>query len=174
MGSRIKTNCSGFPPVSGPDAEILILGSIPSIASMEKREYYGHQRNAFWWIMGEILGFDCGVMNYSLRKLQLLRNGIALWDVLNRCERPGSLDSAIISETIIPNDFTSFFAEHANIKHIYFNGTKAEQEYGRRVKPELPAKFAEISCRRLPSTSPAMASLSKSAKLAQWRQIISR
>ncbi len=163
-------NCTCFSPIVAPDAEILILGSIPSVKSLDQQEYYGHPRNAFWWIMGELLGFDYR-MDYELRKSQLLKHKIALWDVMKQCERPGSLDSAIITKSIEANDFSAFFAEYRHINKVLFNGTKAESEFKKRVLPTLNAKFENITYQRLPSTSPAMASMTKSAKLAEWKVI---
>jgi len=162
-------NCKSFLPVAISNAEILILGSIPSVKSLEQQQYYGHPRNTFWWIMGEIFGFDY-TLEYELRKSHLLKHNIALWDVLKQCERQGSLDSAIVAESIEANDFSAFFAEHLHIKRVLFNGTKAESEFKKRVIPILGANFTDIEYYRLPSTSPAMASLTKSAKLAEWKK----
>lgn len=169
----MTTLTTGFSPIAAPDAEILILGSIPSVKSLEKQHYYGHPQNAFWWIMGEILEFD-HTIDYELRKSQLIKNRIAIWDVMKQCNRSGSLDSAIIAKSIESNDFSAFFAEHQHIKKVFFNGTKAESEFRKRVMPILTAKFANISYKRMPSTSPAMASMTKSAKLAKWKTILKR
>jgi len=163
-------NCKSFPPIAAADAEVLILGSVPSVKSLEKQQYYGHPRNAFWWIMGELLGFDYTI-DYELRKSQVIKNKIAIWDVLQQCERLGSLDSAIIADSIKSNDFPVFFAEYPHVRKVFFNGTKAENEFKRRVMSTLDAKFANIEYMRLPSTSPAMASMTKSAKLAEWEVI---
>ncbi|MGO9283590.1 MAG: hypothetical protein ACLP75_11505 [Mycobacterium sp.] len=38
----------GFPPVVSDTAELLILGSFPSVRSLAVRQYYGNPRNAFW------------------------------------------------------------------------------------------------------------------------------
>ena len=162
-------NCTAFLPIAAPDAEILILGSIPSVKSLERQQYYGHPRNAFWWIMGQLFGFDY-MSDYGVRKSQLIKHKIALWDVLKHCERKGSLDSAIVADSIEANDFSTFLTEHSQIKKVLFNGIKAESEFRKRVLPILNAKFANISYYRLPSTSPAMATLTKSAKLAEWEK----
>ena len=119
--------------------------------------------------MGELLGFDYTI-DYELRISQIIKNKIALWDVLQRCERKGSLDSAIVAKTVQPNDFIAFFAEHRKIKKVLFNGTKAESEYKKHILANVAELYPKISYHRLPSTSPAMASLSKIAKLAEWRK----
>jgi hypoxanthine-DNA glycosylase len=165
--------CKSFLPIAESDAEVLILGSIPSVKSLEQQEYYGHPRNAFWWIMGELFGFDYTI-EYNLRTSQLIKNKIALWDVLKQCERSGSLDSAILAKSIEPNNFSAFFAEHSHIRRVFFNGTKAESEFRKRVLPQISANFADMEYQRLPSTSPAMATMTKSAKLAEWQKALCR
>jgi hypoxanthine-DNA glycosylase len=162
---------SGFEAISSTDAETLILGSIPSVASLEKGEYYGHPRNAFWWIMGHILGFDPSA-SYPERAARLEKRKIALWDVLRRCERQGSLDSAIVAETVEVNDFKNFFKECPRITRVFFNGAVAEREFKKRVLREIEKAFPDIRYARLPSTSPAMASLSRERKLQIWRDAI--
>jgi double-stranded uracil-DNA glycosylase len=162
---------TGFAPIASPDAEILILGSIPSIKSLEQNQYYGHPRNAFWSIMGELFCFDKN-LEYEKRTELLIKNKIALWDVLKGCERKGSLDSAIKTESVITNDFQKFFAYHQSIKKVFFNGTKAESEFKKRVLPAISKEYQNMQYMRIPSTSPAMASLSKSAKLAEWNIVL--
>lgn len=162
---------TGFPAIADNNAIILILGSMPSIKSLEEQQYYAHPRNSFWFIMTKLLG-DKSDLDYAKRKALLLHNKIALWDVLNTCQRKGSLDSSINNETIEVNDFNKFFTEHPLIKAVYFNGSRAQQEYNRHVLPALNAEFASISYQRLPSTSPAMASLNREQKLQQWKAIL--
>ena len=162
---------TGFPPIADNNAIILILGSMPSIKSLEQQQYYAHPRNSFWFIMTKLLG-EKSDLDYAERKALLLHNKIALWDVLNTCQRKGSLDSSINNETIVVNDFNKFFTEHLLIRTVFFNGSRAQQEYNRHVLPVLNAEFASISYKRLPSTSPAMASLNREQKLQQWKIIL--
>jgi hypoxanthine-DNA glycosylase len=162
---------TGFPPIADNNAIILVLGSMPSIKSLEEQQYYAHPRNSFWFIMTKLLG-DKSDLDYAERKALLLHNKIALWDVLNTCQRKGSLDSSINNETIVVNDFNKFFTEHLLIRTVFFNGARAQQEYNRHVLPVLNAEFASISYQRLPSTSPAMASLNREQKLQQWNAIL--
>lgn len=161
----------GFPPIEAVDAEILILGSIPSVKSLEESQYYGHPRNAFWDIMGELLGFERN-LDYDKRKECLIKNKIAIWDVLKGCEREGSLDSAIKNDSMEINDFITFLKTHPKIRKIFFNGKKAEIEFTKRVLPDLENHLDGKEYTNLPSTSPAMASLTKSAKLAEWKKVL--
>jgi len=95
-----------FEPIATPNARVLILGSMPGVASLEAGQYYAHPQNAFWRIMGELVG--AGLEKpYDERARILKANGVALWDVLQSCIRPGSLDSDIRDE--VPNDFAAFF-----------------------------------------------------------------
>ncbi len=162
---------SGFPPVANKNAIILILGSMPSIKSLQDNQYYAHPRNSFWFIMTSLFGNKTDLA-YNARKALLLNNRVALWDVLNTCQRTGSLDSSIDNETTIVNDFNEFFNAHPLIKTVYFNGTRAQQEYNKQVLPALDKIFLNIMYVRLPSTSPAMASLNREQKLQQWKVIL--
>ena len=157
----------GFPPITRADACVLILGSLPSAASLEAQEYYAHPRNAFWTLMKTIAGADG---DYAARCAALKAHGIAVWDVLSSSVRPGSLDADIDMGTALPNDFGRFFAAHADIRLVCFNGGKAEAMFRQLVQPQLSPTIFETA--RLPSTSPAHASLSVAEKLAIWRGII--
>lgn len=154
---------AGLAPVVRPGARTLILGSMPGNVSLELGQYYGHPRNLFWPIMAELLGIGGA---YEERLLGLQREGIALWDVLDRCERPGSLDSAIRDE--VPNDFASFLDAHRSIEAIVFNGRKAAGLWTKNVaRFQALRPVARIAA--LPSTSPAHAAMPRADKVAAWR-----
>ena len=155
-----------FPPIARPDARVLILGSMPGQASLAAGQYYAHSRNAFWPIMAALLGFD-PALPYPERAARLTAAGIALWDVLRDCSRPGSLDSAIDPDSVEANDFAAFFAAHPHIDHVFFNGTTAATLF-RRHCPNLAGTFLLA---RLPSTSPAHASRNFTDKLAAWQEV---
>jgi hypoxanthine-DNA glycosylase len=152
-----------FPPVANADATILILGSMPGKESLRKNQYYAHPQNAFWKIMGELIGAHPG-LPYAKRLAILKSSGIALWDVLASCEREGSLDADIRAEAA--NDFTAFFAQYPHISKVCFNGSKAEQSFRKFVlgKQALP----QLELQRLPSTSPAHAGMRYAEKLSAW------
>lgn len=164
------TRLYGFPPVANKQARILILGSMPSQASLEQQQYYAHPRNSFWFIMHELFGEKFST-SYQRRCALLKKHHIALWDVLASCTRQGSLDSNIRNDSIIVNDFVGFLAEHKHIQSIFFNGAKAEQAFKKHVWPLLNNIQRQLHFTRLPSTSPAHASLSAEAKRQQWAVI---
>ncbi|MEQ8260532.1 MAG: DNA-deoxyinosine glycosylase [Alcanivorax sp.] len=159
-----------FPPVSEPTADRLILGSMPGKASLEANQYYGHPRNLFWRIIETLFEIPAD-LPYAERCQQLAEQGVALWDVLRTCTRSSSLDSDIIEGSIIAQDFEGFLRAHPRIGVIFFNGAKAESVWRRHVAPVLPDGLAAIPTVRLPSTSPANASISFPVKLRQWRAI---
>jgi len=160
-----------FPPIIAADAHVLILGSMPGEMSLRMEQYYAHQQNAFWKIMGELIG--AGPQSDYLSRIERLKaHGIGLWDVLMSCHRQGSLDSAINITTIVPNDLASFYKGHPGITHVFFNGGKAAEVYRRDVLPSLEGKYAHLQYQQLPSTSPAHASLSYQQKLQAWRKIL--
>jgi TDG/mug DNA glycosylase family protein len=156
-----------FAPIENTDSIILILGSMPGNESLRLGQYYAHQRNNFWSIIGEITG---AVPNlpYEVRTQILKSNGIALWDVLASCKRSSSLDSDIDKSSIYPNDFKDFFLTHTHITHVFFNGAMAEKCFFKQVLP-LPGS---PRYQRLPSTSPANASIPYQQKLNIWRTAI--
>jgi TDG/mug DNA glycosylase family protein len=157
---------TSFAPISHPDARLLVLGSMPGEASLRAGQYYAHPRNAFWPIMGALVGAD-PALPYAARVQRLRDRGIAVWDVLRHCERPGSLDSAIRVDGAEANDFAAFLGAHAGIGTLLFNGAAAERLFQRLVAP-LP-DAAALRMRRMPSTSPANASQRIDAKLEAWR-----
>ncbi len=162
------TRVRSFPPVENPQATVLILGSMPGKASLLAGEYYAHPRNAFWPIMGELAGAD-PCLPYLARIDKLKSAGMALWDVLACCVRDGSLDADIVEDSISPNDFRTFFMTHTQIKHVFFNGAMAEKSFNKYVRPNLQAN--PMNFHRLPSTSPAHASLAYHQKLDAWRTV---
>ncbi len=165
-----KNEVTGFSPIMGigeVDAKVLILGTAPSVKSLEQQQYYAHPQNAFWWIMSQILGFDSD-LPYLLRQQYLTENGVLIWDVLASCQRSGSLDSQIQATTEVANDIPGFLTSHLSVRAILCNGGVAL----RLLKKHYPNLFDETyDIIQMPSTSPAYASLNKQAKLEQWLSI---
>ena len=159
-----------FAHVADRSAAILILGSMPGVESLKQQQYYAHPRNAFWPIMGELCGFDPS-LPYRERLERLIAHRIALWDVAHQCERPGSLDASIKTESVIANDFNALFQAHPHIRAIFFNGGKAAELYRRLVLPELAEPWRSLPRTTLPSTSPAHAAMSRQQKFDAWLQI---
>jgi len=160
-----------FPPISAPNTKVLILGSMPGEKSLQMNQYYAHPQNVLWRIMGDLVGAG-RELAYEERVAKLLQVGIGMWEVLESCHRPGSLDSAINPMTMQPNDFNAFYAEHPKVTHVFFNGGLAADAFRRRVKPLLSTDYDHIHYERLPSTSPAHASRNYQQKLDAWRRVI--
>jgi hypoxanthine-DNA glycosylase len=157
----------GMPPIAAPDAGQLVLGSMPGAESLRLRQYYAHPRNHFWPIAGELFGAG-PALDYDARVAALKKAGVAVWDVLGACRRPGSLDASIDQESVRVNDFAGFFATHPQVRRVAFNGAYAEAMFRTRVQlggVELPEDLAFV---RLPSTSPANASVPYGEKLRLW------
>lgn len=166
--SAAELRCESFPPAARRDARILILGSMPGIASLRAQQYYAHPRNLFWPFIDEIFAMP-PEPDYARRLVRLQARGIAIWDVLAACERPGSLDGRIVRSTEVVNDFATFFATHRALTRICLNGGKAAEAFERHVARALPDAIAGLQIVRLPSTSPANASQPRARKLALWR-----
>jgi hypoxanthine-DNA glycosylase len=159
---------TGFPPVAGPGATVLILGSLPSRKSLELNQYYGHPQNAFWRIMGELFGAGRDIP-YDKRTARLVANGVAVWDVLQASVRPGSMDADIDRDAAVPNDFEVFFREHPSVELVCFNGKTAQTLYQRLVAPVIENGSNTRTYQTMPSTSPAFAAMSFDQKLEKWR-----
>ena len=162
------TTLAGLPAVAAADARVLVLGSMPGTASLTAQQYYAHQRNAFWPIMGAIAGAG-PQLPYLQRLPRLTDAGIALWDVLAHCVRDGSLDARIESGSVAVNDFDAFLAAHPRITLVALNGGTAARMFARHVAPSLPRQVASVA---LPSTSPAHAAMRLEEKLDAWRSAI--
>ena len=162
---------SSFEEAAGPDARVLILGTLPGAVSLACGQYYAHSRNAFWKIMGELAG-AAPALPYAKRVQRLVTQRIALWDVCAVARRRGSADAAIRPSTVRPNDVAGFLRSHASIDLICFNGAKADQLFRRHVLPTLESPAGAIRRVVLPSTSPAYAAMSFDRKLAKWRAAI--
>lgn len=152
-----------FPSISNQESKVLILGTMPGIASLTLNQYYGHPRNAFWKLLFTIFNEPYST-DYEIRKKLVLNHHIALWDVLQNCVREGSLDSAIKQE--IPNNFTDFLTAHPKIEKIFFNGQKAAQYFKKYVQAGNHYQLMT-----LPSTSPANAGISFEEKLRFWGNV---
>ncbi len=158
-----------FDPVIGVNPKVLILGSMPGVASLEAYQYYAHPRNAFWPIMAELFAQQWAD-DYQQRIRQLQQLPLVLWDVLKSCQREGSLDSAIVQQQLQANDIASLLSRYASIKALFFNGATAEKYFRQYVLHGLKDSAA-YSLIRLPSTSPAHASKDFQQKLSEWRVI---
>lgn len=159
---------SSFPPLVGSDPRVLILGSMPGVKSLQAVQYYAHPQNAFWPILGTYCGFAAD-LPYAQRVQAVCGRGIAVWDVLQSCERAGSLDTAIVGATARPNDLAGFCAKFPTLRGILCNGAKAATTLARSCR-SLPATIAVIP---LPSTSPAH-TLARAEKVRRWHEVLAR
>jgi hypoxanthine-DNA glycosylase len=138
-GAAGAARLTGLPPLIGPGARVLILGSFPSEASLAARQYYAHKQNQFWRILGAVLGQPVTTMDYAAKQAAVTAAGIAIWDVYASCERAGSLDSAI--RNAWPNDFGALRKSAVALRRVCFNGQAAG-----RFAPQLAALGYERAC----------------------------
>ena len=169
-GSRVKdARVESLPPREPPpgQARILILGSMPGVASLRAQQYYAHPRNRFWPVMEALFGVPFS-RPYDARVAALNAHGVALWDVLRACERPGSLDSRIVRGTEVPNDIGALLDRHPQLRVIALNGGAAREAFRRSVAPELGTRLEAVRVLGLPSTSPANAAVGLTALQGEW------
>lgn len=175
--------CESFPPIEGGRAGVLILGSMPGLASLDAERYYAHPRNAFWTILTSLFERLDGVAPdprctelqlpddlppYPARIGSLKKHGIALWDVLANCERDGSLDASIRRASERSNDIAAFCRRHPELCLIAFNGKAAEKLFQRHVATAVHTVLPALRFATLPSTSPAHASMRFVEKQERW------
>lgn len=151
-----------FKPIYNKHSRVLILGTFPSVKSRENQFYYGHPQNRFWKVLAEITG-EAVPITIEEKKAFLLRNRIAIWDVIHSCRIIGSSDSSI--QDVVVNDFSGIF-ETANIEKVYANGAKAFALYQKYALAETGREII-----KLPSTSPANAGYNLDKLCEEWRQI---
>lgn len=157
----------GLAPVFDAQACLLVLGSFPGAASLQAAQYYAHPRNAFWPLMGALLGEpDLLARPYAQRLQALRRHRVALWDAVATCRREGSLDTAI--EAAEPSDLRELVARLPELRAVACNGALAHKQ------ALLALGDTALPVLRLPSTSPAHAGLNLAAKIDAWRVALAR
>ena len=153
-----------FKPVFDFNSKILILGSFPSVKSRENNFYYGHPRNRFWKIIAHITNTDVFPETIESKKNMLIKNNIALWDVIKSCDITGSSDSNIKNVTV--NNISKVI-HSSQIKRLYANGTLAYSLYMKYC-----FKDTGLEMTKLPSTSPANAAYSLDKLIVYWSKLI--
>lgn len=148
----------GFLPIIGKDARVLILGSMPSVTSLNKQEYYGFKQNRFWKIIGAY--FNQEFTSYEQKVKCIEEHHIILWDVISMCDREGSLDSSIKNEEI--NDIVQLLDKHKSVECIICNGKKSYDLFKKHFKD------INIDCIYLPSTSGANQTIKKEKLFQMW------
>lgn len=151
-----------FPPVYDERSRILILGSLPSVKSREQQFYYGHPRNRFWKVIAAVTGNRTPV-TIEEKKSMLLKEYIAVSDVIEECEIIGSSDSSI--REVVPMKLDEIL-ENACIQQIYANGSTA-----RKLFEKYQKKIWGMDIIGLPSTSPANAAYSLERLIDEWGRI---
>jgi hypoxanthine-DNA glycosylase len=160
--TELQGELQGLKPVAAPHARLLVLGSFPSVASLQAQQYYAHPRNHFWAVLGALWQrpLTWKEMDYRQRIAIAQERGLAIWDVYASCRREGSLDSAI--EDARPNDLPSLVKRLPQLQLIAHNG-------GESARCMRITRALGVAVCQLPSTSPANASWSFERKLAAWR-----
>ncbi len=148
----------GFPPIIAKHPIAMILGSMPSVTSLEKQEYYGFKHNRFWKFLSRY--FHEELYDYEDKKKLILAHRLILWDVIGSCEREGSLDSNIRCEEV--NDIRGLVRKYPDLRYVICNGKKAYDLYQRHFF-DLP-----LICLSLPSTSNANRTIKEEDLYKKW------
>ncbi|HWQ86311.1 DNA-deoxyinosine glycosylase [Brevundimonas sp.] len=145
--SQIRV-ANNLPPIVSAGTRLLILGSLPGDASLKAAQYYAHPQNAFWRLVGGVVGVDLAGLPYPDRLEALKTAGVGLWDVIAHATRPGSLDGAIRDAEAA--DLNLLAGRLPGLRAVAFNGATSAR-IGRRTLTPAPG----ISLIDLPSSSPA-------------------
>lgn len=151
-----------FAPVFDANSRVLILGTFPSVKSREQNFYYGHPQNRFWKVIAKLTDSEVP-QTIKEKKILLLKNGIAIWDVIASCEIVGSSDSSI--KNVVPANLNQVLTQ-CNIKAVYANGGTAKKLYEKYSQKEIGREIIG-----LPSTSPANAAYSVDRLMEYWSVI---
>ncbi len=164
------THCIGLPAQAMPDCRVLVLGSMPGVASLQAAQYYAHPRNRFWPVMALLTGIDAA-LPYAARMRSLQIAGVGLWDVIGACDRRGSLDTAIVRGSEVPNALPELIAQLPQLGAVACNGATAHAAFVRFVQPRLDARASALPVWSLPSTSPANAAWPLPRLQAAWQPL---
>jgi hypoxanthine-DNA glycosylase len=159
------TRLHGLAPVIAPHTRLVVLGSFPSVASLQAQQYYAHPRNHFWPVLSALWDTDLRALPYAERVAFVRDKGLGIWDVYAGCRREGSLDSAIEDPEL--NDLAGLRQRAPRLQAVAHNG--GESARAMRITRSLG-----LPVWRLPSTSPANASWTFERKLAAWREAFAR
>ena len=153
-----------FPPIMGPDARILVLGSLPGDRSLAAQRYYAHPQNQFWHLMSPVVGRDLAALDYEDRLAALRASGVALWDVIGSARRAGSSDAAILD--VQGNDIAAFVMQLPKLRAVAFNGGTALKQGLKLLGPG----YDGAAIIALPSSSP-LHTVGLAAKQPAWSQL---
>ena len=166
MSQSEPPQLTGLAPLLDASCRVLVLGSFPGAASLAAQAYYGHPQNHFWRILMDLLPIPAGLVvtsSYQERSNWLLGQGLGLWDVYAACERQGSLDANIRHAQL--NDLASLKQRCPQLQAIVHNGGESYKHHKHTQAIGLPVH-------KLPSTSPANASVPYARKRDQWREVL--
>ncbi|OYU81910.1 MAG: DNA-deoxyinosine glycosylase [Flavobacterium sp. BFFFF1] len=155
---------SSFAPFVDQQTKVIVLGTMPGATSLALQEYYAYKQNHFWRIFFTYFHALPVPDLFELRVEILRKNNIGLWDVLQHCEREGSLDTNIRNHQV--NDFVRLFKEFPNICHILFNGKESHKYFMKHIG-EIPGVKFHV----MPSTSPAN-TMSFEKKFEIWSEAL--
>ena len=157
---------TSIPPFINKDANTLILGSLPSVASRKYGFFYAHPQNRFFKILSMVFKEE-EPKTIEERKAFLTRNKIGLYDVIFACDIYGSSDASI--ENVEPIDLKNLLIQYPNIKQIFTTGKKAKELYDKYLLPQVGVEAIS-----LPSSSAANASMSLEKLVEAYKIILKR
>ena len=151
-----------FPKIFNQESRILILGSFPSPKSREQGFYYGHPKNRFWKVLAVVLEEDIPKTREEKERL-ILKNHLALWDVIKSCEIKGASDNSITN--VVVNPLTEI-TNNSKVQYIFTVVKTADKLYRKYCQEQI--KIPSIC---LPSTSPANCAVSFKKLVENYQKV---
>jgi TDG/mug DNA glycosylase family protein len=158
-----------FEPIIFKTSKILILGTFPSIKSIENSFYYSHPKNQFWDILNIVFN-DKKPVNIEEKIKFLKKHKIALWDSICECKRKNGNSRDDNLEILAPCDIESLLIKYPNIKKIAVTSRTAEKVIKKYFKN---SSFSILhSPLYLPSPSPLNARINLEKKAKIWKKLL--
>ncbi|MGN0797921.1 MAG: DNA-deoxyinosine glycosylase [Christensenellales bacterium] len=161
--AQVRIVTHPFAPIVDANSKVLILGSVPSVKSVEQGFYYMNPRNRFWKVLSEIVGVDLTSLDNEGKSKALLDAGIALYDSVYQCEIEGSKDSSV--KVVIATDISQLTAD-SQINKVLCNG-RLSYETAKKYNPHWEDRLV-----LMPSTSPANAAKDLQTLTKLWKRAI--
>ncbi len=148
---------NGFQPIYDKNSKILILGSFPSVKSRQNNFYYGNPQNRFWKMIFSV--FNSEFSSETDKKIEfLLKNNIALYDVVSESDLKGSADLTLEKSNKKNADLAPLLPPNTVVEKIICNGKTAYKILS--TYPQFENDFFAVNGKKipilcLPSTSSA-------------------
>lgn len=152
------------------NTQYLILGSFTGKIIDDSYDwFYGTKRNLFWPIIQEVYGRQ--LLNKKGKQTLFNQLGVAITDIILSCVRNTNSNLDINLTNIVLNKRVANIVEDNDIEKIFFSSRFVEKLFKKHFK-NLVLSHPDVGLITLPSPSPRYAAMSKSEKIARYKQLL--